>query len=130
MQKNLDIMNIVYYNRSFLLEAINNQKIFISIKKMDKSSETAKSVYKIEITIYFAIFIAFLLAVFFLLLLPIILVIISIVAIYYWSRKPQPEPTYEEACRWFEEGNGYYQNLSPEERKKWLARKDNLPLGL
>ena len=42
---------------------------------------------------------------------------------------PPYQPTYEEAKKWFEDGNGYLANLSEEEKEKLRVKKD-LPLGL
>jgi uncharacterized membrane protein len=41
-----------------------------------------------------------------------------------------PLPTYEEANQWFDDGNSYLERLPEVERQKWLAKENNLPLGL
>jgi len=44
-------------------------------------------------------------------------------------KKAQPQPTYEEAKKWFEDGNGYFDNLSSAEKQQMVSKK-KLPLGL
>jgi hypothetical protein len=43
---------------------------------------------------------------------------------------PPPLPTYEEANKWFDEGNSYIDGLPEAEKQKWLAKENHLPLGL
>ncbi len=43
-------------------------------------------------------------------------------------KKAPPQPTYEEAKKWFEDGNGYFDNLSSLEKQEMLSSKKG-PLG-
>ncbi len=68
-----------------------------------------------------------------LLVLPVLLTVwvlwtMAITWLNFWS--PPPLPTYEEANQWFNEGNSYLEGLPEAEKQKWLAKEDNLPLGL
>lgn len=40
------------------------------------------------------------------------------------------QPSYEDADKWFQDGNGYLENLPEEEKEKFLSKEKNLPLGL
>ena len=44
-------------------------------------------------------------------------------------KKAPPQPSYELAQKWFEEGNGYFDNLSEPEKQQMVSKK-KLPLGL
>ena len=42
----------------------------------------------------------------------------------------ETEVIYEDVDRWFADGNGFFNNLSEEEKTLWLSKEENLPLGL
>ncbi len=57
-----------------------------------------------------------------------ILVMIWIMLKSVLVKKAPPQPTYEEAKKGFEDGNGYFDNLSSPEKQEMLSSKKG-PLG-
>ncbi len=116
-------------NRSFLLEE-TDRKVSLIIYKVDKHTATSSLILHKEMSIPLALIFAFLLAIIFLIALPLLTLIVTVNLLKDKLYKSKAEPSYEQACQWFEQKQGFYQNLSKEERKKIFTRKKDLPLGL
>ncbi len=67
-----------------------------------------------------------------LIVLAVFLLLTSIFSVLFASYEvTEQEPgSYEDAKKWFSEGNGYLDSLESEEKSKLLSKKENLPLGL
>jgi len=95
----------------------------VKISMVDSTSATEKMVWEKVLPLYLLIFV-FILAVPFLVLVMIWLLLKSLLV-----KKAPPQPTYEEAKQWFEDGKGYFDNLSESEKQQMVSKK-KLPLGL
>ncbi|MEA5472557.1 hypothetical protein [Spirulina sp. 06S082] len=109
-----------------------NKQFRIVFKVSDSFSPTSKTILDKSFPAYISIFVVPLVVA-----LVAILIITSIFLAALTSAldsirnlvSPPYQPSYEEAQKWFEDGNGYLANLSEEEKKKLRIKKD-LPLGL
>lgn len=118
-------MNAIYYDSLTLTKASSHQ-ISISLEVIDKSSVTSKIAWQKTLPLY-GFILLIILSMPFLLLIMLWAIVNSFISALTPSK---PEPTYEEAKEWFKNKKGYFANLSEDEKKKTMERKENVPLGL
>jgi len=116
-------MKYGYYDSLILQKTETDTHIKIRISIVDSTSATDTTVWEKVLPLYLFICV-FILAVPFLVFFMIWIMLKSL-----FVKKAPPQPTYEFAQKWFEEGNGYFDNLSEPEKQKMVSKK-KLPLGL
>jgi hypothetical protein len=116
-------MNYGYYDSVIFQKTETDYRIRVRISMVDSTSATDTTVWEKVVPLYFLIFV-FILAIPFLVLFMTWIMLKSLLV-----KKVPPQPTYEEAKKWFEDGNGYFDNLSSPEKQQIISKKE-LPLGL
>lgn len=121
-----------YALENFAVRKVENEQFRITVEISDSSSPTPKTILDRPFSVYIFPVIILLspiaFSIFFL-----IQFILAVGTAVLDSIKnlvsPSHQPSYEEAKKWFEDGNGYLANLSAAEKEE-LRIKKNLPLGL
>jgi hypothetical protein len=101
-----------------------DHRVRVRISAVDSSSTTDGTNWEKVFPVY-TLILVLILAIPFLVILMVWTVLKSLLI-----RNAPPPPTYEETKKWFEEGNGYFDNLSEQEKQQIVSKKYELPLGL
>ncbi|TRW97000.1 hypothetical protein [Candidatus Methylobacter oryzae] len=115
-----------YENISFQEKYIlkkNNPKIQITITAVEKKSETSKVIIETMIPLPLAILL-------FVVLIPVILIALILAWPFSLVANGATEPSYTEAKEYFNNGQGYLNNLSEKDKKELLIKNQNIHLGL
>ncbi len=117
-------MKYSYYDSLSVQRTETDHHLRVIISALDSTTATRKAIWDKVFPIY-TLILVLILAIPFLILLMVWLMLKSLLI-----RKAPPPPSYEEAKKWFEDRNGYFDNLSEPEKQQAVEKKDNLPLGL
>ncbi len=116
-------MKYGYYDSLIFQKTETDYRIRARLSIVDSTSATDTTVWEKVLPLYLLIFV-FILAIPFLVLFMIWIMLKDLLV-----KKAPPQPTYEEAKKWFEDGNGYFDKLSSPEKQQMVSKK-KLPLGL
>jgi hypothetical protein len=116
-------MKYGYYDSLSFYRTETDYRVKVKISGVDSTSITEKTILEKVFPIYTLIFVL-IIAIPFLVLIMVWMMLKNLLI-----KNTPPPPTYEEAKKWFEDGNGYFDNLSEQEKQEIVSKKD-LPLGL
>jgi hypothetical protein len=116
---------LLCYNDIRCEEKIVDNNVHVKITVSNKKTEVSHVIFDKDIHIL----LCFPLFMFVGVPLLTILFFITIIA-FPFSKKEEPEMTYQEAKKYFASGKGYFDNLSDEDKRKLFTRRKNAPLGL
>jgi hypothetical protein len=119
-----------YYENISFEEKINDKHLQVIVTVSDKKTETTRVIFNQTIPVLWSIPLFIILAVIAFPFLALLFLIKLVSSFFSLFKKEESKLSYQETKNYFNSGQGYLNNLSDEEKKKLLTKKENIPLGL